>query len=325
MMRQRLWLVLTFALATAHPAMAGVEAPGHTSAYVLTDAEELLQRFAPIFVVEHDEEGFNKIGAPSARVKARGKAEVYVDASHPMIYTEVETFETSRDRYTNLIYRVHFESSPFTLVPLNVSAAKNVGAIAVVTLNSREEPIWLTTVQSCGCYHAILPTDYLPEDAYPEDWNRESVEVYGEILPGLLRFKDAPTDARITITFRGGSHRCKDVAVRSETEIGGTLPLVKAAAAPVEALKHLPLPDGSETSFYHTEGRRRGLVKGAYKPLETVLFGLWAWDHNVGQDREYGPKEKAGRRFYTTLFFKRKKDSDMWHYANYLEHNGWKP
>lgn len=324
-MKHRLYLITllaAFAMALGAPA---AEDPGTTSAYVLEGATGLVQRFAPIFVVAHDEESFNKIGTPSARLNKRGTTEIYVDTEHPTVYTEVETFETARDSYTNLIYRIHFERNPFTLVPLNVGAGKNVGAIAVVTLNSREEPVWLTTVQSCGCYHASIPTDYLPADFYPEQWKKDGITVYGEALPGLLALKGAPSDARIAITIRGGSHRCMGIGVESESQLWSRLAVVSAASADVTALKTLPLPNGASTSFYHTEGHRKGLVKGAYKPIETVLFGLWAWDHNVGQDREYGPREAVGRRFYTTLFFKHKKDSDLWHFARYLEHNGWKP
>ncbi|MBX3180873.1 MAG: hypothetical protein KF886_26290 [Candidatus Hydrogenedentes bacterium] len=299
---------------------------GEVLSYVLDGADGLVQRFAPVFLIEHAEEPFNRIGTPSAEIGARGREKVLVDPSHATIYTEVETFATDRDRYTNLIYRIHFQKNPFTLVPLNVGAGKNVGFIAVITLNSREEPVWLSTVQSCGCYHAIIPTDYLAESAYPDDWNVDDLEVYGEHLPGLLKLKAAAgKNPGITITIRGGSHRCMDVAVETDADATTEVNKVTAEAAPVEALKHLPLPDGSETSFYHEKGHRKGLVKGAYKPLETILFGLWAWDHNVGQDREYGPKEKVGRRFYTTLFFARKKEADMWHFARYLEHNGWKP
>ncbi len=318
-------LALAAALGAAAGAAWSEETAGTTSAYVMEGADGLVQRFAPVFVIEHDEEASNKIGTPSARLTESGKTQVYVDPSRPTIYTEVETFETERERYTNLIYRIHFERNPFSLFPLNVGAGKNVGAIAVVTLNSREEPVWLTTVQSCGCYHAILPTDYLPAEARPADWDENGFDVYGEQLPGVLKLKDGPVDRRIAITIRGGSHRCKGVSIESEAALPAAWSVVPVPAAGTEALKALPLPDGAETSFYHTEGRRKGLVKGAYKPMETALFGLWAWDHNVGQDREYGPKEEAGRRFYTTLFFKHKKDSDMWHFARYLEHNGWKP
>jgi hypothetical protein len=323
----RAWhlLGLILVLLTTGPALAEDEGPGTTTAYVLDGGEGLLQRFAPVFIIEHDEESFNKIGTPSARLSAGGKAEVFVDPAHATIYTSMEPFETARGHYTNLIYRIHFERNPFTLMPLNVGAGKNVGAIAVVTLNSNDEPVWVTTVQSCGCYHAIMPTDFLTQEAYPAAWNPEGFDVYGEHLPGLLKFKDSPADSRLAISIRGGSHRCKGVAVERASTLSGGVSVVTATAADMETLKALPLPDGAETSFYHTEGRRKGLVKGAHKPLETALFGLWAWDHNVGQDREYGPKEEAGRRFYTTLFFKHKKESDMWHFARYLEHNGWKP
>lgn len=309
-------------------AMAG-NLPGatdHTAAYVLQGAEGLVQEFAPVFIVEAADKSHNKIGTPAATLTKGGKEEVRVDPAQATVYTQVETFDTDRDHYTNLIYRVHFEKNPFTWVPLNVGAGENVGAIAVITLNSNDEPVWLTTVQSCGCYHAIVPTDYLPEEAYPDDWSSGELDVYGEHLPALLPMKaKAEDNPRIVITIRGDSHRCKDISVQSMESIPEGFEHLEAAAAPMDALKHLPLPNGEETSFYHTKGHRKGLVKGAYKPLETLLFGLWSWDHNVGQDREYGPKRKVGRRFYTTLFFARKKDADMWHYARYLEHNGWKP
>lgn len=322
----RLALALMVCLAGPGPAGDTAGDSGETAAYLLEGADELLQRFAPVFIIEHDEVSFNKIGTPSARYSPGGKAEVYVDPARPTVYTDVQTFETARGSYTNLIYRIHFEENPFTLVPLNVSAGRNVGALAVITLNGEGDPVWLTTVQSCGCYHAIIPTDYLPADAFPESWDREELVVYGEHLPGLLPMKDAASDARITITIRSESHRCKGVSLcRLDAVAEDGVPIRPALAAPVGTLKQLELPGGAVTSFYHETGHRKGLVKGAYKPLETLLFGLWAWDHNVGQDREYGPKEAAGRRFYTTLFFPRKKAADMWHYARYLEHNGWKP
>ncbi|MCF6286288.1 MAG: hypothetical protein L3K26_14025, partial [Candidatus Hydrogenedentes bacterium] len=302
------------------------EAGGTTSAYVFEGGDDLLSRFAPIFVVEHDEESFNKIGTPTATLRENGREKVRVDPSHPSIYTQVVPFATEKGQYTNLIYRIHFERSPASLIPLNVAAGKNMGAMAVITLNNEEKPVWLTTVQSCGCYHAIMPTDYLPEDAYPAGWNKDGFTVYGEQMPGVLGLKEkSDSDGRIVISIRSESHRCMGVAVRSESDVAADFPVIATPRADMEALKHLPLPDGGETSFYHTKGHRRGLVKGAWKPLETALFGLWSWDHNVGQDREYGAKEAVGHRFYTTLFFKRKKPSDMWDFAGYLRHNGWKP
>lgn len=325
MSRTRLFLAFLALLAGGSPVLAAEGPADVSSAYIAKGSGDILDRYAPIFVIEHDEIPYNKIGTPSARIVHGEKSEVFVDAKRPAIYTQVETFDTDREHYTNLIYRIHFERNPFTLVPLNVGAGKNVGAIVVVTLNGAEEPVWVTSVQSCGCYHAIIPTDYLPEDAWPDGWEKTGFQVYGEQLPGELQVKGGPADGRIVVTIRGNSHRCKGVSVESEEAIRDRFPVVPTPLVSIETLKSLPLPEGGETSFYHTDGRKKGLVKGAHKPFETVLFGLWAWDHNVGQDREYGPKEEVGRRFYTTLYFKNKKPSDMWHFAEFLEHNGWKP
>ena len=321
--------MLLIGLAAFAGAAHGTSPPGdegETAVYIMEGAKGLLARFAPVFIIEHNESDHNKIGTPAAVRNKRGKEKVFVDPSHPTIYTQVETFVTERDKYTNLIYRVHFEANPFTLVPLNVGAGKNVGALAVVTLNSQEEPVWLTTVQSCGCYHAIVPTDYLADEVYPATWDPAGQTVYGEALPGLLPLRaNAGKAPRIAITIRGDNHRCKNVTLQASAEIEASAVVVPAMTAPMTALRSLTLPDRSETSFYHTKGHRKGLVKGAYKPLETILFGLWSWDHNVGQDREYGAKKDVGRRFYTTLFFARKKKADMWNYAGYLKHNGWAP
>lgn len=298
---------------------------GTTTAYVREGNDGLLAAFAPVFVIEHDEKPYNKIGTPSARYNDSGHEEIYVDPSKPTIYEQIRTFETEESQYTNLIYRVHFEKSPFTWIPFNASAGHNVGAIAVVTLDEDENPVFLTTVQSCGCYHAITPTNRLDPDAYPADWTGEPVIVYGEHLPARVKFPDPLTpETRIVITIRDGTHRTKDISVARLDELANSYHIVEAAHAPMESLKELPLDDGS-TSFYHTKGRKRGLVKGAYKPWETLLFGLWAWDSHVGQDREYASKADSGRRFYTTLSAWKKEDSDMWDYAGYLRHNGWKP
>lgn len=299
--------------------------PGSTTAYVYDGDDELLSAYAPVFLIEHSERRYNKIGTPSARSTSRNKEEVFVDSSIPTIFHQVRTFQTEKGEYTNLIYRVHFERSPFTWVPFNFSAGKNVGAIAVVTLNEDNLPVLLTTVQSCGCYHAIIPTNFLEREAYPDEWDMDGITVYGERLPGLLDFPEPFTDdSKIVITLRDGTHRTGDIRVSRIDALDGISNTVHARVAPIEALKKLPLDEGT-TSFYHTKGRKRGLVNGAHKPWETLLFGLWAWDANVGQDREYASKEDGGRRFYTTLSAFRKKRSDMWDYEGYLNHNGWKP
>ncbi len=298
---------------------------GNSAVYVYGEEEGLLGEFAPIFLVEHDEKSYNKIGTPSARHTETGREEIFIDSAVPTIYHQTRIFQTEKGKYTNLIYRVHFERSPFTWRPFNASAGHNVGAMAVVTLNEDRQPVYLTTVQSCGCYHAITPTSFLDTDAYPDEWDANGDRVYGEKLPGLLEYPEPfATGSRIVIVIRDGTHRTKDIRISRLEDLDAGTRVVRAQVADIEALKSLVLGDET-TSFYHTKGRKRGLVKGAHKPWETLLFGLWAWDANVGQDREYASKEEGGRRFYSTLSASKKKRSDMWDYEGYLKHNGWKP
>lgn len=298
---------------------------GKTTAYVYGEGDGLAADFAPIFLVEHDEQSYNKVGTPSARYTETGREDIFVDSSIPTIYHQTRTFQTEKGEYTNLIYRVHFERSPFTWKPFNASAGRNVGAMAVVTLNENQQPIYLTTVQSCGCYHVITPTSFLDANAYPDDWDADGVTVYGEDLPGRLTYPEPfATDSRIVIVLRNGTHRTKDILIARLEDLEAGTQVVRTRAAKIETLKSLKLSVTS-TSFYHTKGRKRGLVKGARKPWETLIFGIVAWDANVGQDREYASKDDSGHRFYTTLRANQKKRSDMWDYAGYLRNNGWKP
>lgn len=297
-----------------------------------TDAGQLIayavedDPYAPVFLVERAEKNFNRIGTPSAEADG-DHTEVYVDSTHPTVYVQRKFFEGDRGTYLNTIYRVHFEKSPFTLVPFNASAGDNVGFIAVVTTNDQHEPLFLTTVQSCGCYHAITPTSLLDGAVYPEGWSDMPVAVYGETLAGRLDVpSDADTSARFVVRIRSGTHRAMEVAVADLDSIRSKYAVELLDVLPIEALKALPIEGRDDTaSFYYTSGPKKGLVKGARKPLETLLFGPWVGDAYVGQDREYGPKDETGKLFYTTLSRKGKEASDMWDFAGFLRHNGWRP
>lgn len=319
-------------LAVATLAAAVIGAPGtgyadapteETRAYVPDPGADSGATYAPIFLSEHAERAYNRIGTPSARLTKRGKEKVFVDTEKPTIYYGTDTFVSGGEEYTNHLYRVHFERSPFSLFPFNAGAGKNVGAFVIVTVDADGRPVFVNTVQSCGCYHAIVPTDHLDASAFPQDWALSGQEVYGEHLPGLLTVAGSDlSDGRFVVTIRGDSHRIGDVAWRSEAEVRRQYSTELAAVAPLESLHTLPLGEGT-TSFFHTKGRRRGLVKNAWKPWETLLFGIVAFDAHVGQDRAYGEKDETGRRFYTTLRGWKKDESDMAYYAEYLRYNGW--
>ncbi|MBI3119374.1 MAG: hypothetical protein HYZ00_11840 [Candidatus Hydrogenedentes bacterium] len=292
--------------------------------FVVTEGEDRFVRFAPIFLVEDYEDPINRIGTPAARLDEKGNEDVYVDPSHPTYYTQVQQWKTDHGTYTNLIYRVHFAMSKSNSKSVDGGKGYNVGLMAVVTLDEQDRPLLINAVHTCGCFHAILPTTFLPESEYPEDWNIKKYTTYGETVPGLVRYpQEFGSDVRPVLFLRSGSHRVVDVQVASIDSVHQRYALAQSPLAPVEDLEHLKLGSG-ETSFFFTEGKNRGLVKGAIKTKETLLLGAVIGDSRVGQDRMFGGEDAVPRGFYTTINPTKKDASDVWDYAGFLKANGWK-
>lgn len=293
--------------------------------YVAMEGDPLFARFAPIILVENHTDTLNRVGTPAARYAADGSEEVYVDPSQPTYYVQQIEWKSDAHTYTNLVYRVHFEASKDNDLSRNGGKGENVGLLVVVTLNEDGKPCWINTVGTCGCFHAILPTSFLPEAAYPKGWDTKQQTVYGEHLPGLVAYPaEFDETVRPVVFVRKGSHRVADLQVASIDSVKEKYTLSAAAMAPIEQLKHLPLGDG-ETSFYYEEGDMKGLVKGAYKRGEALLLGAVMRDGRIGQDRIYASEDELPRGFYTTINPVKKEESDMWDYRAFLEQNGWKP
>lgn len=292
--------------------------------FVVTDGEELLTRFAPVILVEEYEQTYNRVGAPSARLDEDGDEDIYVDPARPVYYTQIQEWQTEKGKYTNLIYRVHFEMSLGNSKSTNGGKGYNVGLMTVVTIDENQHPVLVNVVHTCGCFHAILPTTFLPKDLYPDDWDVESYTTYGETLPGLVKYPEGfDKDVRPVLYLRGGSHRAVDVQLASIDSVREKYELFTATLEPESNLEHLKLGDG-ETSFYFTDGKNKGLVKGAIKKKESLLLGAIIGDTRVGQDRKFGSEEEVPRGFYTTINPSKKDESDMWDYAKFLRGNGWK-
>jgi len=292
--------------------------------FVVTEGDELLTRFAPIILVEDYGQSYNRVGAPSARLDKDGDEDIYVDPARPVYYTQVQEWATEKGTYTNLIYRAHFEMSLGNSKSTDGGKGYNVGLMTVVTIDEKQQPLLVNVLHTCGCFHAILPTTFLPEEAYPEDWDVASHSTYGETLPGLVRYPEGfDQDVRPVLYLRSGSHRAVDIQLASIDSVRETYELFDTALEPESALEHLKLGEG-ETSFYYTEGKNKGLVKGAFKRKESLLLGLVVGDTRVGQDRKYGSAEEVPRGFYTTINPSKKDESEMWDYAKFLSQNGWK-
>ncbi len=139
--------------------------PGNDSlrAYVPRPDSSQLSRHSPVFVIDQPARSYNRIGTPSVQMDG-DKEIVFVDGDKPTIYVRKTRFTTARGSYTNLTYRIHFEKVPFGLFPPNLGWGDNVGLLLVVTLNDLGQPVLFTSVQTCGCYLAFVPTSNLPVD-----------------------------------------------------------------------------------------------------------------------------------------------------------------
>lgn len=286
-------------------------------------ATEPIGRWAPAFVVYGHSQSYNRIGRPSVEIDKHGRQTVVMDPDVPVAYVMERTFKTRKSTYTNFIYRVHFPKIPFSLIPFYLTAGKNAGLMVVVTLNARKQPVLVTTVHTCGCYKSFTPTQYLPRDAWPDNWSAGRQTVYGENLPAFLEFRSAGASL-LMVHLRPGVHRVMDIEVRDANVISGPGYRVEPMALkPVAELERLPA-DGETTSLYHQGGILEGHVKGAVKPFETLFLSVISMDLFVGTDKIYGDAAETGNTFYTSLKPWRRNESDMWNFATFLAYWGWR-
>lgn len=290
------------------------------AAAAVDPAPALARRYAPAFLVYNPHQPHNLIGQPRAEIDAQGWEQVSVDPARAVIYWQQREFTTARGAYTNLIYRVHFPATPYSLVPFFIGAGRNMGLLVVVTLDADQRPVLVTTLGTCGCYVALAPTGRLPADARPAGWTGQPQHIYGETLPARLDFAGMKAP-RLVVGVRPGEHRVMSLNVTEEAALAGHPDRAAAALAPADDLTRLPLPGGGRTSFYHQSGLLAGHVKGAWKPWETLLLGIVSLDGLVGMDKAYAD---TGSPFYTSLKPWARQDSDLWDFPRFLQYWGWR-
>jgi len=297
------------------------DVPGQT--YVAA-GNDLISRFMPVIVSQYPEYSYNRIGRPDI-TEVGQEYRLGIDSEVAAVYYEKRFFETTRGSYTNLIYRVHFAQVPMSLLPFNLTAGKNVGLIFIVTLNDNQQPVLITMVHTCGCYLAMVPTDYLQEDALPEGWNTESQRVYGATLPGLLRIGHAPGNKKVVVVLKNGTHRVIHVDAGQIDDLKsqyGSISMVMKPASDLEAL----IPDNGQrsVSMFETTGPRKGYVRDSHKPFEFLFMSWWVMDRYVGVDKLYGTPEQDGPPFNTSLKPWARSDSDMRDFPRFLRYWGWR-
>jgi hypothetical protein len=185
--------------------------------------------------------------------------------------------------------------------------------------------VLITSVHTCGCYLAFTPTSFLPQEALPAGWNKTTQQIYGESLPGILKLTtNQPHNGRAprtVVAIRGDTHRVMGITQEEELNLTGKHKAVATPLLPMQAL-HAIAVDGTTTSFFETEGARKGYVKESLKPRERLLMSWWTMDWHIGEDKVYGPGD-TGTPFYTSTKFWARDRSDMGNFPQFLRYWGW--
>ena len=296
----------------------------HTVYAAAGAADSQIRQYAPLFLTHDYQVPYNRIGRPAAKYDDQGHELIYVDSQDPVIYFAKRDFTTLKGTYTNLIYRVHFPEVPFSLIPFNLTAGNNIGLMVVVTLDLQQRPVLVTSVHTCGCYLAIVPTSFLPRDALPVKWSAKPLSVYGETLPGLVDYSKT-SGPKLLAYLRPQVHRIMDLKIidREELQDDRRFSIIEAPLKPLQELENIPLGDGF-TSFYYQEGILKGHVKGSIKPLESIFMSLPSLDFFVGTDKVYADSRESGNPFYTSIKPWNRNASEMWDFAKFLAFWGWR-
>ena len=270
-------------------------------------------KFSPVVIANGTQKSLNKLGT----VRACGHtadSTVSVDPTRPAMYHEVAEFATERGSYRNHIYRLHFEKVPVG----HLAMGKNVGLFVIVTENETNAPVLITTVHTCGCYAAIVPTSYLPAECLPAEWCPAEQDVYGEQLTGLLEMSGLDLHRwRPEIELKADSHRVQSI---TNTQSGWDT----TRLLPMNDLLYLPVEDGTVSMFHgEDDGDRQGYVRGSLKPGGQALMGWWTEPY-IGRDKALGDEVATGTRFYTSVNPFKRDASNLWHFGRWLENRGWR-
>ena len=274
----------------------------------------------PAFHVKSADQPYNKIGTPLVTEKD-GFPLVMVKSTTPTMYAEQATFSTQKGTYTNHIFRIHFPRVPFDWCNLHITAGNNPGLLIIYTLDRADRLVLITTVHTCGCFLAFIPTEDLAEEFYPPDWPQETQSVYGHTLPAILGSQHSTAQIPYYFTLESGTHRISDISQKISNDPNLVLaPIMEIQ--PMEDLYRLPYKD-KNISFFEEKGRREGYVKNNSKILERLLISWWAFDWYVGEDKAYGKNDSSTTPFYTSLKFWQRSNSDMKNFPKFLAYWGW--
>lgn len=295
--------------------------------YQASQPDSVKALHTPAFLIKEPDKDYNRIGLPSVRKTADKQTEIYVDPAKPAVFFESQEFSTTRGRYQNLIYRIHFSKVPLSFSKIHITAGNNPGLLIIYTLDTGGQLLLITTVHTCGCFLAFLPTSELPIEWFPSDWPADSQWIYGHYLPSLLDLSQTRDSEKIVFTLESETHRVCDVAISGHDPLHHLYDTIDVKTFSMNALYHLPISDeyrSTTESFFEMDGPRKGYVRNNTKILERLFISWWAFDLYVGEDKAFGSADTSETPFYTSLKFWDREESDLKNFPRFLSYWGWK-
>lgn len=296
--------------------------PADLLAYSVKERDGLMKRHAPRFYIEAPERSYNRIGGV---IYSELEKKVVVDPDMPVMYGEKRTFiSTGGEQYTNYIYRVHFQGTPLSFNPFYLGAGENIGLLVIVTTNRKQEPVLYTSLHTCGCYLAFIPTNYMISEQLPAGWQDGLQDIYGEILPAMFEINNSGDDMpQLNILVRDATHRIMDAWLdrKSPAEEAKEADIVIKS---MRSLEYIETGNNYSTSFFESGGRRMGYVKRSEKIWERLFISWWALDYRVGEDKYLGRDIDDGPVFYTSLKPWAREASDLRDFASFLHYWGFR-
>lgn len=291
--------------------------------YIPPAPTSITEANTPVFLLKDPSKAYNQIGTPSVGTVTGQELEIFVNPEKPAVFFETQKFSATKGVYTNIIYRIHFPEVPLDWTSLNLTAGRNPGLLFIYTLDESGTLLLVTTVHTCGCYLAFLPTEAMPHEALPQNWPTGSQSIYGYTLPTILKFPQTDTTSRITFSLESEIHRISDITITDDSTRQAIGHHVRMPMRPMLDLYALPYQDKT-VPFFETEGARNGYVKNNTKILERLLISWWAFDLHVGEDKAFSIHDKSDTIFYTSLKFWARKDSDLKNFPAFLHYWGWR-
>lgn len=241
------------------------------------DFARLAAAFAPVLEVD-EVDGNDRVGAPVRR--ADGAAGV--DGARPVAYARSAHMRVGDRVLLQIVYSFWFPARPRTS-GFDLLGGAVDGLTWRVTLAPDGRPVVFDTMHNCGCYHMFVPTPRATLRAQP--YTIEEQALVPQRLPAL-----EPSD-RLTLRIASRTHYLERVTAAGS----GAAPTAREyAIADYDALRSLPVGDGSRQSFFRPDGIVPGTERG-----ERWVF----WPMGVpepGAMRQWGRHATAfvGRRHF---------------------------